>query len=1507
MKASVLIFICLLGFSFSIFSAGKSKFSGDKDLYPEELKEYMKNLSEEHRELVDEFIEGWKEDSIYSGDEKEDIIALSQKLEKKNARPYPHFVSFLNTIMLLKKKGDSGIYEDWKDGFEFYLGRKKANSGEILRVLNFSIDFFGENILYRSRSTTWSVDSLSSYNIKTRKGLIIEFEKAGLKCVTRTDSINLYQVKGYVDPSENVWFGSEGLVTWERAGFERDQVNAQLKEYQIELKKSEYTAKDVTFTNKVYLDEPTQGDLQDKVMHIRTPEDANYPKFYSYEEKFELEDLYEGVNYSGGLSMQGAKLVGRGSRENPAKLFIFRKDSLVLEATSLYFGFKSDRVSSQKTSISIKLEQDSIFHPDLFFIFRVQNRSLTLLKTDNFSSLGPYYNSYHKIDMNFDQLTWNIDDEYMKFTAAKGASIGNAYFESENYFNYGKFLDLQIMDQAHPLISIRSFARHFGNESFPIKDYATHLNLPLTSVKHMVMRMAFEGFVFYDENTEWVTIKPRLHDYLAASVNRIDYDVMGFNSKVEAPLENAVFNLKTYDLMINGIPQIFVSDSQNVAIVPKNERIIVKKNRNFQFDGTVTAGLLTFYGNDMFFDYDSFKISLDKIDSINISFRTGKLDNYGLPVIADVTNRIENVTGEILIDKPDNKSGRIGYPGYPIFISKDSSAVYYNATKGDSVYKASNFYFTLDTFRMDSLDNFNAYAMKFDGHFVSAGILPELTKSLVLQPDYSLGFRHSTTKEGMPIYGGKAIFYDEFKLSGDGLNASGTLKYLTSTLRSDNFQFYPDSMNTIAEEFEVTKQTSETQYPRVKSQNNDIHWKPFEDVMWAYKIDKDFTIFNDSTTLSGDLQLEPTGLSGWGRLDLKNSDLFAEEFRFEANDIYADTSDFYLKSLSKDGFTVLTENVNSHISYGERKGRFKSNEDYSLVTFPENKYVSYIDYFIWDMKETTLAMGSRDKPEIPDYTEEDIEPEGPNFISTDPAQDSLSFVSSLAYYDYGKNIINATGVKFIEVADARIYPKDGLVTVQPNYKIKTLEDSWLKANTTTQFHKLYSASVDIDGRKSYTGTGDYNYVDENSDVQVIRFNEIEVDSGGQTVARGQLYGATDFTLSPVFKFQGKVSLFANDSLLTFDGATKIEHNCDDLEPEWFEFETRIDPNDIYIPMQEKMKDINNNRIFTGMFVYYDSVHTYPAFFTYRKNYSDKQMVNPKGFLHYDKAAHLYKVGSKEKIKDFTLAEEYVSLHREDCRLYGEGDIDLGHDLGLVTINNYGSVTHKIDENLTEFDLVMAIDFFLTENMINLMGTEIDSFPNLDAVDLNRQIYKKAMNTWLGKETAERIHDEQNLFGEVKDLPKELKHTILLNEIKLVWSDETNSYQSKGKIGIASINGIQINKKVDGFFELRIKRSGDIMDLYLQLDRRTYLYFGYTRGVMQTHSSNREYVETILNMKEKDRKLKTKRGQAPYSFLISTDKKKDSFYQRWQKIKNNLPLEEEIYREPVGVPDLNEGL
>jgi hypothetical protein len=1459
------------------------KFSGETGSFPEELTRYMQpNLSAEDDAVLRQFIITWHDDSLFSAEEQKNIVSLSVLLLEKKAKPSPHFSKYLECLDDFKRKNQTADnFHGWLKGAQFLAGERKTTISMLHHIFGFTQQLIDSSFLYKSGTVSWRSNK-PEYRITGEKGIAVQFGSITLTCKTRFDSIQISGTRGTFFPAENLWKGKDGLVTWERAGFKSDEVFARLKEYEIEMTRSDYKAGNVTFINKNYFSSPLEGILTDKVQHNKTPADADFPKFDSYQKDFSIRNLYKDINYEGGLSMQGARLVGTGNPEKMATLYIFRKDTLVLIARSGYFAFKADRINSSSTSIIIKLKSDSIYHPGLAFSFIVPNRELTLFQTDDFLSRSPYSNSYHNVDMTFEQLVWKMDQPTMRFTASMGSSIGIANFESVNIFDNNKYMKMQGMDESHPLASIRAFSRFMGMESFRVDDFADYLKKSLPQVRQLLMRMAAMGFVLYDVNTDMVTIKPRLHDYLAASVSKIDYDVISFPSRTDAPLENAVFDLRNYDLIINGIPSIFLSDSQNVMIYPAKDRIVLKKDRDFQFDGTVTAGLLVFYGKNFFFNYDTFKIRLQQIDSLYIRYLTGQIDNYGFPVVDHVNNLVENITGDLFIDVPDNKSGRQSYPEYPIFKSRESSFVYYDRSgiqKGK--YTHEEFHFEVYPFTMDSLDNFNRQAMVFDGEFRSAGIFPVIKESLRLQADKSLGFKHGTGADGLPVYGGKGNFTNQIQLSNNGLQGKGKVEYLTSVTWSDDIMFYPDSMNAHARDYTIAEKSSGTEYPMVRSSNNFVHWEPYLDEMRIFKKDVDFTLFNDSTSLAGELKLQPAGLTGMGKMDLKNSDLTSRSFTFRSKEILADTADFFLKSIHSDGFTVLTDNVKARIDYRTKTGYFNSNEDFTLVTFPENKYISYLDYFVWNMNNKELAMGSN-RTFGSAGTGGNEEFFGPRYISLDPAQDSVNFISPLSYYDYSRNMIRATQVKYIDVADVRIYPDQELLVVKPDARLQTLQKAGIIANRTTQFHTLYNGTITINSRNSYSGSADYDFFDELDRKQVIHFKTVQAEPGEFTVAKGELIEPDHFTLSPMFRYQGKVILSAGKKYLTFDGATLIETNCENIPIGWVYFQSEIDPFNLYIPLADPLIDVNRNKIFNGIYVNYDSIHLFPAFLSARKNYSDKPIVTAGGYLYYDKVTQYYKIASKERLIDPAITGNYVSLQRETCQLYGEGKMDIGANFGQMKHTAVGNGMFDVNKNEVLLDVILALDFYIAPSVIDIMAAEVDSLPDLPAADLSRSTYTKGLVELIGKERFEALRSEISLFGTVKEVPKELKHTILFNELKLKWNDETNSYLSVGKIGVASINNTQINKRMNGLIEIQLKRSGDVCDIYLQMDRRTWYYFGYTRGVMQIHSSNQAFLDKMKNMKPNERRLKVTSGES-YIYMVSTDVKKNAFVRKYREI------------------------
>jgi hypothetical protein len=957
--------------------------------------------------------------------------------------------------------------------------------------------------------------------------------------------------------------------------------------------------------------------------------------------------------------------------------------------------------------------------------------------------------------------------------------------------------------------------------------------------------------------------------------------VINLVSETQLPLENGRLDLSTYDLTINGIPLIRLSNAQNVGIYPQYSKIILKRNRSFQFDGIIDAGLFNFHGEKFFFNYDSFRLDLQDIDSLSLKVKSEDLDSYGRAALMNITSIIEDMTGELLIDKPDNKSGRKDYPEYPIFTSRENSFVYYDDPEiQNGVYNKDDFYFEIYPFKFDSLDNFSKTGLKLNGRFVSAKIFPDFEQTLLIQDDKSLGFRHVTDTSGLELYGGKGRYFESLNMSNKGLIGTGKFEYLTSRGSSQSLMFHPDSMFGTLTHFEIQKQLAGIQYPEVNSTKNNIIFYPYLDQFLVSIGAEPFTILNDSTFLDGELMLTSTGLSGSGKMELTNSILVSDKFDYQSYSFSSDTADFRLKSLNTDGFTLVTDNVNAYVDFESRSGLFRTNEEFSLVEFPENKYISRLDLFIWNMDKTELEMSTSSGSEGPPGTYQTLDGEeeliGPRYISVDREQDSLSFVSPRALYDYKQNIIRASYVTFLKVADAYIYPKNGEVNVKSDGYIAKLEEASILVNRQSKLHSIYGATINILGKFNYKGTGYYDYIDETGEKQSIFFDDIQVDDSINTIASGSIPENQNFTLSPYYGFQGKAKLFAENPLLTFNGGAKLFHVCESLSINYIKFETEINPAEIYIPVPAQPLDINMNYLYSGIFITRDSSHIYAAFFNPRKLPTDKFIITANGFLYYDKKSEEYRISSKEKLADPRLPGNWLSLNPNTCVEYGEGDIDLGIRLGQTVLSSFGDVTHEINTGNTTLGTMISMDFLMSDEAFQVMSHDIDSLQGLEAFNLTDEKYNKRISDIIGKDRNEILQAELGLYGEYQNIPKELVHTIFFTKVDFVWNQDTRSYRSTGKIGIGSINGQQIHKMVDGYMELSKRRSGDLFDVYLQLDRDLWYYFGYTRGVMHVLSSNRNFNLIVGDLKTKQRQLKTKRNEEPYIFIVTTGRKKEMF-------------------------------
>lgn len=1492
----ILCFAFLLIVSGKLGAQVKSPFSGDFTKFRTELTTFMgPNLNDEQKNSLQSFLTKWDSTS-YKQEDKTRIIDIISQLYGRFMRPVPNFNNFIVTLnKFVDWKTEPGFLTSWLTGLSEIVFDPRYPTENIDRYIRNTGLMITDNVISEVSGMRWKVKNtkLTFLHDTVFKAIIND---ATLTCYSQKDSTEIYNVSGVYYPEFQQFHGTKGIVTWEKAGFPRDEVFAEFSRFYINTSKNSFTVDSALLTHKTYFKAPVMGLLTDQTIPVTNKVLATYPRFETYTKEFHLDNIYEGIDYKGGLTFEGANVKGSGGSNISAEMTFRREDTLFLKIRAGEFMFSKDGLASAETEMTLYLNKDSVFHSNQAFSFNAKDKQVNLFRANNPVSRSPYFNSFHNLDMYFELLSWNMNESKVILTRAKGASLGHAEFESGSFFNANYFTRLAGIDEYHPLVRFKRFAEYYYSTTFPIEEFAKWLNKPVETVTGLCIDMANRGFIFYDRKYNEITLKKKVDDFLNSYSGKQDYDVLRINSETKAPVDNAILDLTDFDLQVNGVNRVFLSDSQRVALYPYNQQLTIGKNRTLKFDGVVEAGLLTFFGHDFNFNYDTFKINLTKIDSIIFAVETDERNFYGNPLIKRVENTIQLASAELYIDDPNNKSGLQSLRQYPIINATDSSYIFFDDLPGlANIYPKEDFYFVADPFMYENIDHFRIEDLDVSGVFFGGNILNPTRQILTIQPDNSLGFNMFIPEEGVEIYGSKGRIYDSLSISSKGLVGKGNLTHLTAAIKSKELKFFPDSMVTQASVFTLDRDSAGL-YPILSSQDVEIKWLMPEDEWLAVSSrGKGFSMFDNGTTLDGSLSLKPQSLTGEGIVNTTDSRITSNTFSFTANSIKADSCDYNFKSPSTSGYAFIAENTRTEINFDLRETQFHLNTDTSIIKFPEIQYICNMTDFTYNHDTRILSMEQKGKETTQLLTPDMLlktdfkNLDKPTFLATNVIGDTIAFSSWKARYHVDQEYIEAENINYLHIADALIQPEQGKLTINRRAKINQLQNAIVAINNK---HLLHSAKIDIESTKRYSGSGVYDYVDENKEIQNINFTEITVDSL-TTSSTGYIPPSQNFKLSPAFSFFGDVSLSSKKDRLLFSGAAGIINTCSSFRSYPVQFRQEIDPERIMIPVSEKPRDANNNLVYSGSFINIDSVHIYPAFLSSQKSWADVAIVNSQGYLYYDKANSRYLISSLEKIADMSLSGSLISFDTKNCTLSGEGKTNLGANFDLVNLTGAGRVTQTLDSGKVEIQTILGFDFHFTQEGLKMMSDEFRLTPSLKSVNLNSEFYRKGMDDLVGKEAASRIKEQLDLFSGASSLPKEFNFEILLNDVTLFWNEASSSFRSKGKIGLGYIGTQPINVYVDGYVEIQRRRSGDMFDIYLKASESAYYHFSYIRGNMMVYSGNSNFNNLIAGQKAKARRHPGSSNRRPYSYMISSQDRLMRFIQKMTGNEDN-ENEQQIY-------------
>ena len=931
------------------------------------------------------------------------------------------------------------------------------------------------------------------------EGAILHVDNTSLNFVTKYDSVFVKNSTGDYLIDSKQFVGEGGRFDWSMAGLPADSVYGQLTKYSFDVTHASLKAEGAKLTYVGMLTEPVEGVFEYKGVKHDSTHDARYPKFMSYQSNIRLRNLGEGLIYKGGFSLDGSKLKSASLLGEYSMIEVQSEVARNFRAKTRLFEFRDSLITSERASLVIYQGSDSIYHPAVRLTYDMKNRYLTVQKDKGGFRNTPYTSTFFNLDFTSDIIRWDLASDSLDIAILQARNIVPAYFESADHFNEADYSSLgDKVYNFNPLVAVTYYANKNGLDEFYVDELAKQYKKDKRVMRGAMIGLAEKGLIGFDSQTNLITIKGKSKHLYNSKRGFKDYDNIVLSS-VTSEKPNATLNFPKRALTVRGVESFKISDSLNVVIQPDSSEITFLKNRDFSFDGRVLAGNFEYIGRDFTFQYDSFLIYLNEIDSIRFyiqdeNSRGGKgrrrVENSltGVDTVSNqgsLSNNLQGSSGVLYINRPNNKSAKIALPNYPRFNSEKGGIVYFDRKQVlGGVYDRS-MYFLVPPFDLDSLGGANANAIAFEGTFISSGMFPVFTEKLTIQKDFSLGFEHEVPKEGYKLYEGEGRFYNKLRLDNNGIRGNGRIDFLTSSLESDDFIFYPDSVVGSGHYFEMKEEDyNGVIFPQINVDNYDMLWLPKKDSMYIDNTEEAFQLYNQTASLDGRVIVSNSGVRGGGMLETRGSASESDDIKLEHDGFLSRHTQFELKSDNPEKPALHGDDVRVKFDLTENYAIISPEvEGEAAIEFPYAQFNTSITEARWDLGEERITMT---KPS-------DVPLENSYFYSTREDLDSLAFMATEAVYDINSLELTVRGIPYIIVADAKITPENNEVLILENSKIGQLTNTTIILDTLNGYHRLTEGVIDIKSRNEFSGYATYQFVNAELDTIPIKMENFRLE------------------------------------------------------------------------------------------------------------------------------------------------------------------------------------------------------------------------------------------------------------------------------------------------------------------------------------------------------------------------------------------------------------------------------
>ena len=1317
-------------------------------------------------------------------------------------------------------------------------------------------------------------------------GAVMRLDGVTFTFETTFDSAALVDADGVLLLKDHLFVGEGGTFDWSMAGLSPDSVYCTLGKYHFDIRRPELSSEKAHMTYVGKIKDPVEGAFQFASQRHVGAHDARFPRFKSYNSDISVDVFNDSqvnkhrVNLQGGFSLQGSRISSKSFLEGITTIEIWEGKRRKIKTTSKNFFLGDSLIQSAQAAVVIYQRKDSIYHPGARFKYLTDSSQLILQAGNGTYKRTPFVSTNLKMDIHADIIGWDMRTDSLNVSTLTARDKVPVLFESHEYFDEDAFSDLARMYDFHPLILAVGHARKTKSSSFYADDLAQATGQRPKVVRAAMKELFEQGYIDYNAQTGYLTIKRKGFHYILSKGKRKDYDDLLIAS-FETNGPNATIRLDQEELDIQGIEDFTISDLLNVSIKPDNNKVTLLGNRDFRFNGTLFSGNFEFVGKDFTFSYDSFKVDLPQIDSISflLADEKGNRKKVDNTLQSSMEEGMQKTSGTLYINDPNNKAARKIYPDYPRFDAETGAIVYFDSKEIlDGAYDKS-VYFVIPPFSIDSLNNADPSAIGFKGTFYS-GIFPPIEETLQVRADNSMGFDHAVPREGYQMYEGSGTYRNNLTLDANGLHGEGTIDYLTTTLEAENFTFFMDSVTTVGTVADIRAGSlASASFPQAYVENYRLTWLPQEDSMIIYNNAQPFDLYDKTASLDSVLVVTENGLLGAGTLSTRGSEAFSRDMKFAETTFSARHASFEIKSDNPDKPALAGQDVRLEFDLEENLADISPEQARAAaIEFPYAMFRTSITNAQWNLEDETVSMS---KPA-------DVAIENSYFYATRKDLDSLSFFAEEAIYRIPLQQLDVSGVPYITVADAKITPENNQVQILENAKLDRFTNATLVIDTLNEYHNLYNGTIDILSRNEFRGKATYELVSATDTfaIELTSFRRDTVQQGRRnvsvhTVADGEVQESQNIVISPGMLYRGKIKMHAAKEALELDGEVKLDLKTVPNYNTWISYSSDAGQKQLIFDFDNSQTSTGEPLV-AGLHLSGQDNSIYATFVTDRRSPDDYDLFKPTGSLSYSEEEQEYTIRSPKKDQPGALAGEVFTYNENTQTISFEGPINLmpgpKEGLQLATV---GTGEGRLDSSSFTLDALMLFDMELPDQAVEMMGKDLNAALNRVGApaantDRTRLLYKVAQV--VGDEVAKE-YDQASIseYTPLLSVDPRMEKTIVLSDVQLNWSPEQKAWYSTSSLGISSVGFEDINGRTNGYLEIKPTEAGNIMNLFVQATADSWYYFSYQNNRMAIWAYHEGFCDLVGSKSKID-----KAGSDDYAFFLSDIAETLTFVNRFRK-------------------------